>query len=384
MTAAPSAINPSPWPADAYTRLHDPMLAITYAATLGGAAIPLWNIRLTISETSSPTATLEADTTAAALAGLGGVEDAFTMLSITTGYAAQAQARIFHGPLTSAEIRSDGTGRITAASADFVLDRFPANPATYTVPAADTKLADVITDLNYATTPWAWYGGRIRAIASGTLTNPSSYTAFRQQQLQSTDTTLDFLIACANALGQWLRGDQRGRASSGFLYAGVGSDQPSAGVWDVSKLILSDRWDSGTPIDLTAITESWTRRQSADDYASLLAITARYKAGGTEVTKTARYGSYILTPPITRSIDVAYRAGAAFTAGTDPVAQAWVNSYAARSWTLTATCRAVWWLEPGHQATVAGTTGTVTAVTFNVDQGTMTVTLRPTTTWTPA
>ncbi len=383
MSAAPSAIDPSPWPAAAYSGLYAPTVQTTYSATFSGSPLTIWNVQLTIDETSSPTARLTADCTDPN--NWLHLRRGYEMLAVSVGYAGQAQSRIFLGPLTLIERNSDGTVHIEAASAEYLLDTLPASSTTYRVSSGSTMLADVVTDLNGTSPAYTYTYGRIRAIASGTLTTPSSYTSFRQQKMEATDTTLDFLIACANSLGQWLRGDQRGRASAGFLYTGVGSDVPSAGTWDVSKLILSDRWDSGTPIDLTSITETWTKRESVDDYADILLITANYKSGGSTTSKVARYsGVGWPFPPLTRAIAVDYRPGAAFTAGTDPVAQRWADAYSFRTWRLTATCRAVWWLEPGMRATAGTTTGTITKISFDIDQGSMTVDLRPTATWTPA
>lgn len=386
MTAAPSAISPSPWPAAAYTGLFAPALATSFACTYGGAAIRLWNVRLGIDETGSPTGRLSASYSPSEAGYLlsASVRNPLQMLEVTTGYGDQAKARIFYGTITTLESDMFGGGTLEAVSAEYLLDTFPASATTYTVGSGETAFKDPMTDIYDSHT---YYGAPLRVLQIGSLTNPSSYTAFRQQSLQATDTLLDFLIATANSLGQWLRGDQRGRANTGFLWGGVGFPPASSGAWDVSKLILSDRWDSGTAIDLTPITTKWVYRESTDDYADQLTITARYKSGGSEVTKTAKYsgaGASIVTPPLTRSIDVQYRPGTAFTAGTDRTAQRWADSYSFRRWTLTANCRAAWWLEPGHQATIAGHTGTITKLEFQIDAGTMTVTLRPTTTWTPA
>lgn len=383
MTAAPSATNPAPWPAAAYTSAFARHTRHTFSATFSGSPLTIWNVQLTIEETASPTARLTADCLDPN--NWLHLRRGYEMLAVSVGYGGQAESRIFLGPLTLIERRSDGTVHIKAASAEYLLDTLPASSTTYSVSSGYTKLADVVTDLNGTSPAYTYTYGRIRAIASGTLTNPTSYASFRQQKMEATDSLLDFCLACANSLGQWLRGDQRGRASSGFLYTGVGSDVPSEGTWDVSKLILSDRWDSGTAIDLTSITETWTKRESVDDYADILLITANYKSGGSTASKVARYsGLGWPFPPLTRAIAVDYRPGAAFTAGTDPVAQRWADAYSARTWKLTATCRAVWWLEPGMQATINGTTGTITTITFNIDQGTMAITLRPTVTWTPA
>jgi hypothetical protein len=388
MTAAPSAIDPAPWPAASYARAFNQHCRTTYTATYGGVTIPLWNITLTIDETSSPTARLEADTTAAVAAAMA-VRAVSSYdngaLALTTGYDDLAQSRIFYGAIAEAEDRHDGTGHIAACSWDWINDVPPlpvsegGSSLPWTVPSTYTTLAQAQAAIVDRHSDWSPVYG-MRTVTLGSLTAPSSYTSFRQQQLDKTDTLLDFNIACANALGQWLRGDQRGRATSGFL----SGDTTQTGR--PSDTILSDRWDSGTPIVLTPITETWKRRRSTDDYAEQLIITASYKSGGSTVQKVATYAASdgAIWAPLTRAISVDYRAqGSAFTSGTDPVAKSWATSYAARTWRLTATCRAVWWLEPGQRATIGPHTGTITKLTFNIDQGTMTIDLRPTVEWAP-
>lgn len=388
MTNAPSAIDPTPWAAADYTQIFDTSLPTTFTATYGGSAITLWNVKLTIDETASPSAVLEADTSAA-------VADAMTIrptssaaamaagaLAISTGYADRAQQQIFYGVVVEAESNSDGTAHIVANSWEVLHDVLPSTVGSfpYTVGSTLTTLGQAQLDtIGYSWSPVV----ALKTIAVGSLTAPASYTAFRQQQLDKTDTLLDFNIACANALGQWLRGDQRGRftATSGNKFLSLDGTQ----VGRFSDTLLSDRWNGGTSIDLTPICEKWTHRRSADDYAEQLLITASYKSGNTVVTKTATYAGVTgaLWAPLTKAVTVPYRAGAAFTAGTDRVAQAWADSYAARTWKRTANCRAVWWLEPGQRATIAGTTGTITKLVFDIDGGTMTIDLRPTVTFTP-
>jgi hypothetical protein len=382
MTDAPSALDPTPWPAADYTTAFAPFVRTTYTATYGGTTIPLWAVQLTISETSSPTATLEADTTAAAADAMAVrgpiVADSLTTqaLAILTGYDDHAQARIFHGIVTEVESRSDGTAHIKAASWESVHDVLPSPSGTlpWTVPSTATTMDQAVLGLTGA--DWSpIYSPRVYTL--GALTAPASYTPFRQQTLDATDTLLDFLLACANSLGQWLRGDQRGRSSAN-AFVGYPRNSPS-------DLLLSDRWSGGTAIDLTPITATWTRRRSVDDFADGLLITARYKSGGSEVTKTATYRRTpgTIWAPLIRPIDINYRPGSAFVSGSDRVAQTWAAAYAARTWKLTATCRAVWWLEPGLRATIAGTTGTIEAIRFQIDDGTMTIDLRPTVNWTP-
>jgi hypothetical protein len=381
MAAAPSAIDPTPWPAAAYASVFARHTRHTYSASFGGwsgatGALTLWNVHLTIDENGSPSGRLDADLSTADAALLD-IRNPRQYVEVATGYDGLAQARIFAGHVAEIEDGPLGVSHLVAVSSESPLDTVPSASSTYTVGGTLTTMAQVVSALQGV---YTWGNVPLRVIQIGSLTAPSTYVPFRQQSMESTDSLLDFSIACANSLGQWLRGDQRARANSGFISG------TTTGTYDRSRLILSDRWDSGTPIDLTPITEKWSLRRSTDDFAHGVAITANYKSGKKQVTQTEIYwGAYFGNDsPLIKELSITYRPGAAFTAGTDRVAQRWADSYAARTWRLTATCRAVWWLEPGMRATVGTTTGTITKLTYDIDQGVMTVELRPTVTWIPA
>jgi hypothetical protein len=250
--------------------------------------------------------------------------------------------------------------------------------ADYSVPDSYSTMTQVITDI--------CAGGTAGYIGSSwpmnpfvaTVDTPSSgqLAAFRALDFAAGDSIGDALRVCASALGQKIRGDQ------------VAGDP-----WAKPAVRITPQYVFAAGSSLTIQPSeyiSYDRTESPDDYASLLRLTAQWTSSGDLKSSTYVYDSganfgnqkRVQTKDVQVQLRPELSGGVRKLTASNPLGLAYAAAYYRRTWQTTVTMRAWWWLEPGASLTIVGPegqtdNGVVSRVSFDVDAGLMTVTIRP-------
>lgn len=251
----------------------------------------------------------------------------------------------------------------------------------YSIPDSYTGMAAVLGDfwdssegdLTDAWPPVGWYA---------TLPAPSAaqLATFRALDFAAGDSIGDMLRTCAAALGQKIHGDHR----HGYP---VGADQG-----DVIMAVRPQYVFSSAVAARVSPTEwmSYDRDENIDDYATKVKLTAQWMSSGDLKSSTYIYNSpaewsnlqRIVQKDITVQMRPELSGGVRKLTSTNPLGKAYAAAFFRRTWQVTVTMRAWWWLEPGASLIIEGPdgqvdSGIVSRVSVDVDAGTMTVTLRP-------
>lgn len=390
--ASLSASPASPWAADQLTaartsgtshgwqmRLNpDPTLAAT--PTL--VDVPAWGITYDLDESRSPFGTMRLRTTPAAAAAYFAPISPLTVKQLFAGYGSTRNL-IFAGfPSRRRRVlnATDSYTEIELTTGEDLWDVPLA--ADYSVPDTYTTIAAVIDDINALLTSTA--PGWPLIYSSTSLGSPTSaqLATFRALDFSAGDSYGDCLRNAASALGQKIQGDHL----LGYRPTKVYSDQNPA-----ARIVPQWAYAAASAVTITpADYQSYTRDESADDYASLLRLTAQWTSSGDLKSSTYVYSAgaapSALERVTQRDLTIQMRpelsSGVRKLTATNPVGLAYKNAYARRTWQTTVTMRAWWWVEPGMSLTINGPdgqsdSGVVSRVSFDVDAGLMTVTVRP-------
>lgn len=335
--------------------------------------IPAWGVSYDLDERRAPFGTAKFTTTVAeAAAQATGLNPrANYPIFIRAGYSG-VQSYVFVGVVTSRRRTPLGV-QIELATHDVLLDA-PLKSAVSGVSGIATAW-NTIWNLDGGN-QYVW-GQGVGFVNAADINTPNSSQIAASQSLvfAAGDTAGDAIRTMAECLGQWIHGNQQYRSGQ-------------------SGVIVRPRYtysDTVAPT-LTQVTD-WERIENLDDYATHVKLTANWRDTSTEeeISVTRYFASSAnmsssLTRYARRDLTVqapsntAARAAALTALGT-----AYAANYYRRTWLISATTRAWWWLEPGASLKIAnpdgGTDGgQVSRITVNVDTATMTVTLRPPTT----
>lgn len=366
MPAAPSSLDPSPWRADSLTYVQRPITEHVWSLTArelvfgdgGTFSLDAFDITVDIDASRIPIATatfkIPAEQAAAHASAFDPAQATFLTLNAGWKRAGVPDLQpIFAGGLTAMET-SGGVTSCRAESMDGILGARGA----YTVPAAYTRVAQVVTDFSNSMVINA-----ITLTTEGTLPTPTAgqLAAFRGITVPSNGNQMEALAQMATTLGCWIRGSLR------------------TPTW----LTVSARYDTGTPIDLTSMADpAATTIVAAEGYAPGVVLTAKWVDGKTAKQSQAYYRGQSapvgFEQAVGAAVEINYKPAGGELADTDPIGMAYANAYANRRWRATTTTRAIWWLQPRQLATFAGKTGQIDALTYDVDGGHMTLTIRPT------
>jgi len=254
----------------------------------------------------------------------------------------------------------------------------------YSVPDSYSTLKSVVDDFTDGTEgnilgrnwPMLSWVAPLDAPTSGQL------AAFRALDFSAGDSSGDMLRTCASALGQKIQGDHLG----GWR----GSSSPTDTIPVVK---IAPQYQFSATAALTIGPSEWTRYQrdsSAEDYAASVRLTAQWTSGGDLKSSTYVYGSAAewnlgdrtTTKDVTVQLRPELSGGVRRLTSTNPIGKAYQAAAYRRTWQVTITMRALWWLEPGASLTIVGPegqvdNGVVSRVVADVDAGLMTITIRP-------
>lgn len=364
MTAAPAATDPTPWAADSLTYAQSPLTkhawSLTAVELISGAgpfAFDAWGVTVDIDARRIPLAIATFKVPTAQVDATAGAFDPAqaTFITLNAGWQRDSGPDlhpVFAGGLLSME-SENGVTTCRAVTMDGILGK--AGP--YTVSSGYTSVAQVVTDFSHIMVI-----NTISLTTEGVLPTPTAgqLAAFRSMSLGTNAGQMEALAQMALSLGCWIRGSLR------------------TSTW----LTLSARYDSGTAIDLTGIVGPAKIITGDDDYARGVSLTAVWNDGATAKQAQAYFG-YASSPlgfeqSAAAEVTANYRPPGGVLSASDPVGQAYAAAYGTRRWRATATGRALWWLAPRQVATFGGKTGQLDAIVLNVDAGTATYTIRPT------
>lgn len=379
MVDAPSSLDPSPWLADSLqllqTSIPEPawtMKAVSqiFGESAAGVDLHPWGITLDIDARRVPIAIARFKLPASDLdlVDAGGIKPVYagasTIVTLKVGWKRSGSAdvqTVFRGWITEITVEN-GVASCVAQTMDSVLDSKALS--TYEVPDTYTTVAQVFSDV---TSNWGVILSPWTTNVIGALPTPTSgqLAGFRSLNLGG-GSYYDGLSAAALALGQWLRGSLVGPG------------------W----LDLSARYDGGAALNLDPFVDadSILTRHSIDDFATSIVLTAVWGEGTNQKSSKLGFGTsqgwssvtYGFEAGIIKEITANYRPPGGVLASNDPIGNAYAQAYGSRVWRHQATGRAVWWLRPRSIVSFGGKTGQVDALNFDVDAGTMTVAIRPT------
>lgn len=256
--------------------------------------------------------------------------------------------------------------------------------ADYAVPDSYSTLKSVVDDFTDGTQgdicgrnwPMLSWVAPLDTPTSGQL------AAFRALDFSAGDSSGDMLRTCASALGQKIQGDHLGGWRGG-----------SSPIDSLPVVKIAPQYVFAAGSALTINPSEWTtyeRVSAADDFAASIRLTAQWISSGdlkssTYVYKSAaewNLGDRTTTKDVTIQLRPELSGGVRKLTSTNPIGKAYQAAAYRRTWQVTITMRAWWWLEPGASLTVVGPegqtdNGVVSRVVVDVDAGLMTVTIRP-------
>lgn len=278
----------------------------------------------------------------------------------------------------------------------------PFKSGTWNVQNSLSSITQQVAAMNAE--PTRFYRSPLVAQVFGTLNTPTAaqLAVFRDMEIQAGENLQDWFVALAASLGQQLRGDHRHRIAdpiatdAGTLtHDGVVYNRHYASAgWIVRDAAKAD---PSTYLHLEGLTDSISVRQSLDNYANWLQLTAKWGTSGSSTATFPSLDPVWGTPAgILKVAELTLNmrpSGGSTLLTTDPVGKALAYSYSTDTHRATITGRAVWWLECGHRVSAVVDSGPpsfptwpnasgvvfgeVVSVQFHVDTGRMTIQIRP-------
>lgn len=366
MVAAPSSLDPTPWAADSLAYAFSPLTEHTWSMTArelvwgdgGTFTMDAWDVTVDIDARRIPIAiaTFKVPAAQAEAHPTAFNPVMATFITLNAGWKRTSGPDlhpVFVGGLVSMET-SNGITTCRAVSMDGIMGAY----SNYAVPYNATSVAQVVA---------AWSGymvvNSITLTTEGALPTPTAgqLAAFRGMTTGNPGDGMTALNQMATALGCWIRGSTR---------------YPT---W----LTLSARYDSGTALDLNSILdpETITITSSLDGFARSVTLTAVWNEGKLKKQSSNYYyggGPVGFEQTGAAAVEIDYKPAGGVLSDTDPIGQAYASAYGSRTWTATATGRALWWLQPRQIVTIGTRTGQLETINLDVDAGTATYTIRPT------
>lgn len=381
----PNGTVTAPWDTSCLTLIDDPVVTPTWSLWAHTTATPYWveyspawDIVVDLDERRTPYGTCEFSLPAsyadhAEFSPFTGseIEIRAGWLHTIGGTPTDEQHTLFYGVVTSRELVKDPEGgthvRIKAATGEVNYDH-PVWTGAYDVRNDLTTVVDACDSIDEN-------GHLIRPISvqATDLNTPTAdrLAVFRAIRVDAGDNVDDFVHNIADALGQWARGNQRGTYLANNAYQ------------------ISRRYTGSTRLNLTPIVETYRRAEDVDDWANVVELTATWVSSGETKRSTYTYIDPVLAalpPGATRFVRVKKATiqarpflvdGVRKLTADWPTGTAYLNAALRRTWQTTITARAVWWLEPCVSVQAHDDDGSITRINFQVDRGTMTLTLRP-------
>lgn len=384
------ATNPAPWTATekaaALARTVKPRYRVITDPEGTAIEVPATGVVVTYDSGASPMATLDAvlPRTADVWGNRINVYNSSEII-VQAGYeiagAVTTWGTIFAGVVTRSRSALGGiTIRAESAESFWSHPYYGSSSATdYNVPNEFTGLDDVADDLLGSGLLY-----RDVSVVSEHLNSPSGtqLSQFRAQIINPGSDFDEWFRMLADCLGQWCRGDYRGR------YTDLTPTFTPAGPL---QYLVTGRPDSWTPLDITDLIDAPSREdvQSLDDYFNVLNLTAEWIVAGTTTSKKAVFAGTTAAeetgPPVrSKDVTVHMRPQTGAIAANNPTAAAWL-AHQGEYETGTFTLPALWWLDVGMQVqyrdwwyedpgyVTPKLTGTIKRLRFLPDQGLMSI-----------
>lgn len=413
MTLPQYGTNPAPWAADSLTHIQGQIVQPVYWLEcyenhfgIGHSVVevPAWDIEVTLDCRRNPYGTLKA-TIPLSAPPLSPFSD-YNVVNVKAGYrraGGDDVHTLFHGFVTRASTKYDRNSgnmvrTIEAQTGEIFYDH-PIASGTWNINNGTTIPVQFNTHFNGS--PARFYRPPCYITTEGTLSTPASgaQTAYNNLEIEAgtTDSLDDWFHNMAETLGQWLRGDVR----NAFGYDPDTHPHPGAYVISDDYGLAGGTPPSGLALPLDGIYEEVNTNEDLDEWAAAVALTCKWPSGDTWTTKQRLFGNLSVNEPAgglvkVRSVEATRRPPGGVLSSTDLIGNLWADRLRRRTGDVTVTARAAWWLQPKMYISLPGVTvntaggapytfqplqgspvAQISAVTFLVDQGLMSITADP-------
>lgn len=279
---------------------------------------------------------------------------------------------LFSGFVTARRfLVEEGQGYVQfdAATAEVVYDQPNSRTVTSNVGNTWTSLDDACTTIAGYATPW--YRTPQIEEESGFMNTPSAgqLSSWRAGTFEPDDDVMDLLTSWAQELGQWVRGNVRSSTTTPTLLVS-GDPYPYRTAYAVPSRVFNrvERLDDVEQwANILKLTVEWVDVTTGDPKSRKRQYAAAGVVGGTGAVRS-------------KAVTVQLKPPGGTLSATYPLALSWLRRISDMAEVYyNATGRAIWWLQPrihGLSITdlgLADAPGPISSVTFQVDEGTMSV-----------